>query len=82
MFPKFSRVVKVIGLHNYAAAVPANVKLACMIQSARLYGRKETVFAEYATLKELGGVTVGLDPDIKLMLKDYRRKDFRHWKVL
>jgi hypothetical protein len=74
-FPIERRGVKVIGKFGYAATAPEIVRQACLLQSIRLFKRKDAPFGVMGSA-EMGQVAVipKIDPDIALMLESVRRE--------
>ena len=60
----------------YIYVYPAPIEEACLIQAMRWWSRKDTSFADVISVPELGGfgVTKGLDPDVKEIINNYRKK--------
>ena len=54
---------------------PDPIAQACLMQSSRLWKRKDSGFASRVGLPQTGGFDVfqGLDPDVKQLLSSYRR---------
>ena len=54
---------------------PAPIREACLVQSSRLWKRRESGYATEVGIPETGQVTIfrGLDPDVKELLTPYRR---------
>lgn len=71
-FPSGARNVKVTGVFGWNA-VPKSVAEACLIQSARLFKRKDAPFGVTGAA-EMGQLQVipRLDPDVRLLLEPYR----------
>jgi hypothetical protein len=69
------RGVKITGVWGYAASVPRAIDRACLIQTCRWFKRKDSAYATVIGEPSLGPIEVhqGLDPDVKMLLKDYRR---------
>lgn len=72
-FPLTHRGVKVIGSFGYASTTPPVIKEACLIQSSRIFRRRD------APLGVVGAPDIGqiilrgqLDPDVKVMIQPYR----------
>ena len=74
VFPYFfPQTVKITGVWGFKA-IPYEVELACKIQAARLFVRKQSPFGIAGSV-ELGTVRLNsrLDPDVEMLLKTYRR---------
>ncbi len=73
VFPSVVWGVKITGRWGWPA-VPPQVKEACLLQSERLFKRKDTPFGIEGTA-ELGTVSVipRLDPDVQMLLSPLRR---------
>jgi hypothetical protein len=71
-FPLHRRGVQIVGSFGYAATTPAMVKEACLLQSHRLWKRKDAVFG-VAGASEMGQILVQIkaDPDVQELLKRY-----------
>jgi hypothetical protein len=67
--------ITVAGTWGYSATAPADVKQACIIQSMRIFKRKDAPFG-IAGAAEMGQSIVipKLDPDVGLILAPYRRR--------
>ena len=72
IFPdSISLGVQIVGSWGFSATTPDDVKQACLIQSARLFKRQDTVFGVQANA-EFGAVNLtqkGLDPDACTLLQ-------------
>lgn len=73
-FPTHERGVKITGKWG-RSAVPGPIKEACLLQSARIFKRKDAVFgvlgnSTFGTFQEIPK----LDPDVELMINPYRRR--------
>lgn len=68
-FPLYRKGVKITGKFGYSSTVPAVVREACLIQSERIWKRKDAPFGIMGT-PETGYVRLKaeLDPDVILML--------------
>lgn len=68
------RGVKITGTWGYAASPPKVISRACLIQTCHWFKRKDSGYATVIGEPSLGQIEVhhGLDPDIKLLLSDYR----------
>lgn len=68
-----ARGVKVTGSFGYAATTPAAIAEACLLQTARLFRRKDAVFGVVGSA-DMGqtAVIARIDPDVKMMLAPYR----------
>ena len=66
--------VKVTAKWGFATTVPADIKEACIMQSARWYKRLQSAMADTAASTEMGTLLYrqSLDPDIALILKSGR----------
>ena len=66
--------VKVTARWGYALTIPANVKEACVLQSARWWKRGESSWADALASSDLGQLQFrqSLDPDLKAMLFEAR----------
>lgn len=64
--------VEIAGAWGYATSAPAMVKEACLLQSARVYKRRDAVFGVIGSA-ELGQLQVipRLDPDVDTMLRPF-----------
>jgi hypothetical protein len=74
VFPYFfPQTVKITGTFGFSE-VPYEVELACKIQAARLFVRKQSPFGIAGSV-ELGTVRLNsrLDPDVEMLLKTFRR---------
>jgi hypothetical protein len=74
VFPYFfPQTVRITGVWGYPE-VPYEVELACKIQAARLFVRKQSPFGIAGSV-ELGTVRLNsrLDPDVEMLLKTFRR---------
>lgn len=74
VFPYFfPQTVKITGVFGFPE-VPYEVELACKIQAARLFVRKQSPFGIAGSV-ELGTVRLNsrLDPDVEMLLKTFRR---------
>ena len=74
VFPYFfPQTVKITGVWGYSS-IPYEVELACKIQAARLFVRKQSPFGIAGSV-ELGTVRLNsrLDPDVEMLLKKFRR---------
>ena len=69
----FPQTVKVTGVWGFSS-IPYEVALACKIQAARLFVRKQSPFGIAGSV-ELGTVRLNsrLDPDVEMLLKTFRR---------
>lgn len=73
-FPRgIQRGVKIVGKFGWTTA-PGPVNEACLLQSERIYKRKDAPFGVLGSA-EMGQMLVipKLDPDVELMLRPYRR---------
>ena len=77
-FPSLPKAVKVVGKFGWDSSVTASttlddVKRACLLQCTRLFKRKDSPFG-VMSISDFGQVTVipRLDPDVKLILDQYR----------
>lgn len=76
-FPNVVKGIEIAGSFGYASTTPAVVKEACLIQSARIYLRKDTPFGVTGSA-EMGQLLVipKLDPDVELLLRPMvKRRD-------
>lgn len=75
-FPRVAKGVKIVGSFGYCTLpnLPADVREACLLQSERLYKRKDAPFG-IAGPSELGQMRLiqELDPDVKQLLSAYVR---------
>lgn len=74
VFPYFfPQTVRVSGIFGFPE-VPYEVEMACKIQAARLFVRKQSPFGIAGSI-ELGTVRLNsrLDPDVEMLLKTFRR---------
>lgn len=74
VFPYFfPQTVRIKGVFGFPE-IPYEVKLACQIQAARLFVRKQSPFGIAGSV-ELGTVRLNsrLDPDVEMLLKTFRR---------
>lgn len=74
VFPYFfPQTVKITGIFGFPE-VPYEVELACKLQAARLFIRKQSPFGIAGSV-ELGTVRLNsrLDPDVEMLLKTFRR---------
>lgn len=67
--------VEINGSFGYSSTTPALVKEACLIQASRLYNRKSSPFGVQG-YTDFGQAVViaSLDPDVKELIKDLKRK--------
>ena len=75
-FPTTPRAIRVEARYGWAA-VPAPVVRACIIQTMRLYKRKDAPFGVVgSTSAEMGQLMVipKLDPDVKFLLDAYKKQ--------
>lgn len=72
-FPKVKRGVEIVGKFGWSTA-PAEILQACLIQSARIFKRKDSPYGIAGTT-QLGVLQLipGLDSDVKAMIDQYRR---------
>ncbi len=72
-FPTHRRAVQIVGTFGYAS-VPHAIREACLLQTARLWKRRDAPFG-IAGSAELGQMQTiaGLDPDVKQLLQPYKR---------
>lgn len=78
-FPRYRRGVKVVGKFGFSATTPDVVREACLIQSIRLFRRKDAPFGVVgaAEMGQAMMLNAGLDPDVKALLPwPYRRRGF------
>lgn len=73
-FPTHRYAVQVTGLWGFGGDVPPAIREACLLQSARLYKRKDAPFgvagnAEHGQLQTISSV----DPDVKELIKPFIR---------
>ncbi len=77
LFPAFiNRGVKIVGKFGYASASPAMINQACLLQSQRIFNRKDSPFG-IAGSNQAGGqlrLIPGLDPDVQAMLEPFVRR--------
>lgn len=76
VFPYYlPQAVKVTGLWGFSA-IPSEVNQACIIQSSRLFVRRQSPFGIAGT-PELGTVrlTSRLDPDVEALLRPFRKNN-------
>jgi len=74
VFPYFfPQTVRISGIFGFSE-VPYEVQLACKLQAARLFVRKQSPFGIAGSV-ELGTVRLNsrLDPDVEMLLKTFRR---------
>jgi len=73
-FPNMRRGIEIAGSWGFSATTPPAVKEACLLQSSRLYLRKDTPFGVTGSA-EMGQAVVipKLDPDVKLLLDPFKR---------
>jgi hypothetical protein len=74
VFPYFfPQTVRISGIFGFPE-VPYEVQLACKLQAARLFVRKQSPFGIAGSV-ELGTVRLNsrLDPDVEMLLKTFRR---------
>jgi len=69
--------VKITGTWGYGSTIPKSIRRAAIMQVCRWFKRRETGYATVVGSPELGEVKTyhGLDPDVKLILKPYIRKN-------
>ena len=75
LFPATVRKsVQIAGSFGYSVATPTDVKMACLIQSSRLFMRKDSPYGIAGT-SELGLMQMipKLDADAQMLLEPYRR---------
>lgn len=76
-FPRAPKAVKIVGKFGFCALadVPKVVKEACMLYAVRLYKRtKEAPFGVVGSTEMGQSIVIPkLDPDIELLLSDYKR---------
>lgn len=73
-FPRGRRTVKIVGKFGYSVSAPALIKEACLLQSLRIFKRKDAPFGvtavnEVGMMKEITDV----DPDVKILLEPFVR---------
>jgi hypothetical protein len=70
--------VKVTGTWGYDTSVPEDVRRAAIIQCCRWFKRSDSAYASMIGPTELGVMQTfsGLDPDVKLILKEYVRTQY------
>lgn len=76
LFPRYSNSIRVTGIFGWSS-VPNAVKMACLIQSARFFVRRDAAFG-VAGSPEIGSelrLLDRLDPDVALLLTSVKR----HW---
>ena len=68
------KCIQIAGSFGYSSSVPAEVKMACLIQSSRLWKRKDSPFGIAGT-SELGTMQMiyKLDADVQNLLEPFRR---------
>src|SRR3990170_936857 len=68
-FPLIPRSVEIAGSWGYSSATPPAIKEACLLQSLRLFKRKDAIFGIVGSA-EMGQLLVipKLDPDVALLL--------------
>lgn len=73
MFPTHRKAVQIVGTFGYSA-VPHAVREACLLQTMRLYKRKDAPFGVAGT-QDAGQLQTisAIDPDVKQQLMPYRR---------
>lgn len=72
-FPMARKSVEIVGSWGYAATAPMDVQMACLIQAARIFKRKDAPFGTLGSA-ELGFArVVNLDPDVAGPLRHYRQ---------
>lgn len=66
--------VQIDGMFGYAAEIPAPITAACVLQSVRLFKRRDAIFG-VAGSAEMGQqlVIARLDPDVRQLLDPYKR---------
>jgi len=75
-FPRVSRGLKITGSFGYASTTPAIIREACLLQSVRVFKRKDSPFG-VAGIGELGVVRIStLDPDVKMLLSSMVRQGY------
>jgi hypothetical protein len=64
----------VAGSWGFSATTPPAIKEACLLQSSRLYLRKDAPFGVTGSA-EMGHMTVipKIDPDVKLLLDPFKK---------
>ena len=72
-FPTGRRRVRITGAWGYATTVPAPIREATLLMSARLYKRKDAPFgvagsAEHGQLQTISSI----DPDVKQLIQQFR----------
>jgi hypothetical protein len=73
---RYPKSVKIVGKFGYSATVPADVEMAAVIQSVRLFQRSKQAFRDTGAIQELARLTYtkALDPDVAEMIKHLRRQ--------
>jgi hypothetical protein len=73
-FPTGRKGVQIVGNWGYASAVPPMIKEACLLQSGRIFNRRNAPFG-VAGSAEMGQLLVmpKFDPDVALLLQPYLR---------
>jgi hypothetical protein len=67
-------VISVAGSWGFAAETPADIREACLLQSARLFKRQDAPFGVAGTNAVGEAVLISkFDPDVEALLKPYRR---------
>lgn len=74
-FPRISKGVKLTGTFGYPS-VPKQIQEACLLQSMRLWKRKDAIFGIIGSA-EMGQqmVIAKLDPDVERLLMPFRKMD-------
>lgn len=69
LFPSVRRGIEIVGSFGYSATTPKLIEEACIVQSARLFRRKDAPFGVTGA-PEVGQLTVipRIDPDVKTLL--------------
>lgn len=73
-FPTTRKGVELAGSWGYSSAIPPLIREACLLQSIRIFKRKDAPFGVIGSA-EMGQLMVipKLDPDIELMLRPFRK---------
>lgn len=78
-FPTHRHAIQITGAWGFGAVTPAPIREACLLQSARLYKRKDAPFGVAGSNEHGQMQTItSIDPDVKQLIEPYKR----HWMVI
>jgi len=71
----FPKGIRVVGKFGFSAAVPDDIKQACIIQASRWFKRGQQGFQDTGAVNDMGQLRYvkQLDPDVELMLMHYKK---------